>query len=54
MQVAIKVGQKCGFVVCARNHLETRKESTIIGKHSYLKASHVGIVWLLPVSCLAT
>ena len=54
MQVAINVGQNCGFVVYARSHLETRKESTIIGKHPYLKASHLGIVWLLPVGCLAT
>ena len=47
IQVTIKVGQKCGFVP---THLEINlkeemdaKGATIIGNHSYLKASRVGI-----------
>ena len=32
LQVAIKVGQNCGFVVCARSHLETNLEKEMDSK----------------------
>ena len=32
IQVTIKVGQKCGFVVCAPSHLETNLEKEMDAK----------------------
>ena len=35
MQVAINVGQNCGFVVCARSNLETNLEEEMDAKGAH-------------------